>query len=143
VTSNPEARHGWMAELFDTPFKMTTVKDPRTKEETAVCFRKRRASTIENPHVEYSYIEALRQSMDEDMFRVFVLGEDCNLTRGLVVNNFTENNIRELKHREELPLHVTCDFNFDPCCWVFVQRVNGEFHAFDELCLEKTDVDEM
>jgi PBSX family phage terminase large subunit len=143
ITSNPEARRGWMAELFDTPFKITSVTDPRNGEKVQVCFRKRRASTIENPHIGYSFIETLRQSMDEDMFRVFVLGEDCNLTRGLVVNNFTENNIRELKHREELPLHVTCDFNFDPCCWVFVQRVNGEFHAFDELCLEKTDVDEM
>lgn len=143
VTSNPEARRGWMGELFDAPFKMTKVKDPRTGEEIQVCFRKRRASTLENPHISYSYIETLRQSMDEDMFKVFVLGEDCNLTKGLVVNNFSEHNIRNLNFREDLPLHVACDFNFDPCCWVFVQRVNEQYHVFDELCEEKVDVEKM
>ena len=143
ITSNPEENRGWMAELFDAPVRISSVKDARTGEELQVCFRKRRASTLENPHIDASYIEMLRQSYDEDKFRVFVLGEDCDLKKGLVVNNFSEHNIRDLQFREELPLHVTCDFNFDPCCWVFVQRVNGEYHAFDELCLEKTDIDEM
>jgi PBSX family phage terminase large subunit len=145
VTSNPEISRGWMSELFpkagEARIDEMTVTDSQGNDRTGrVVYRKRIAATIDNPYLEPSFIANLKASMDDDSYRIFVLGEDGELRTGLVASTWSDNNIsKDVEYDPKLDLLVSCDFNVDPMCWVIGQRQrNGEFWILDELALENT-----
>ena len=49
----------------------------------------------------------------------FVLAQNREYNNGLVIKDFTDENIKEIKYQPEMDLHISCDFNVDPMCWVF------------------------
>ena len=65
-----------------------------------------------------------------------VLGEFEEGNNALVVRDFTEENIRKLNYNEGLDLHITCDFNVDPMCWLIAHKDDSKVYFIDELALE-------
>ena len=61
-----------------------------------------------------------------------------NLTARSIVKNFTAENIRPVFYQPDLDLHISCDFNVDPMCWVFFHKTQNKLFFFDELIVENT-----
>lgn len=55
-----------------------------------------------------------------------------------IVKGFTKDNIRPLFYQKDLDLHISCDFNYDPMCWVLLHKDQNKLYCFDELVMEHT-----
>ncbi len=55
-----------------------------------------------------------------------------------VIKGFTQDNIRPLFYQDNMDLHISCDFNVDPMCWVFFHKTQNCLYFFDELIQEHT-----
>ena len=66
------------------------------------------------------------------------MGEFGDYTSGLVVKNFSKENIKNLKYNDDLPLHLTCDFNVDPMCWLVAHKDLNTAYFIDEIVIENT-----
>jgi hypothetical protein len=137
LTTNPESIKGWMHKEFSENLGIsvetvrgTTIKTSR---------RKVVAATMENVHVSDGFIAMLRSSYDEKTWRTNVLGEDADMTEGLINYNFSDSNLFETAYDPSKPLYLTCDFNVDPNCWEIAQRHGGIWHFIDEICFGPTD----
>lgn len=71
-------------------------------------------------------------------------GEPVKHAGGLVIKNFVEDknykvgNVRPIAYQPDMDLHITCDFNVDPMCWILAHKHNGKIYFFDEIVLEDT-----
>lgn len=140
LTTNPQPQKGWQYDLFHTRAGRHEVE---IRGKTVVVNRRRViASTLENPHVSDAFIANMQETYDPDLYRIVVLGEDGDYTRGLVSHNFSDLNVLETNLRPDLPLYLSCDFNVDPMSWVVAHRFNGEYHFFDEIVVENTNINE-
>lgn len=131
-TSNPQANKGWIHKRF--------VENAGLHEEDGVKIHYRRviAPSTDNIHLNKAYLANMALQFDPEYYRINVLGEDGDYTSGLVVKGWSHLNEREDDYIPHLPLHITCDFNVDPMCWVLMQRYNDEYHYFDEIVIENT-----
>ena len=84
----------------------------------------------------------MEESFDAEYFKINVLGEFGDYSSGLVVKNFTKDNLKSLQYNPILPLHITCDFNVDPMCWCLAHKDKENVYFFDELVIEKTTTKE-
>ena len=50
--------------------------------------------------------------------------------------SITDENIKNLKYNENLPLHLTCDFNVDPMMWLVAHKDKENVYFFDEIVIE-------
>lgn len=142
LTTNPQAQKGWVYEEFVTKAGRFTVKDEATGEEV-LCNKERIiAPTKENPHNGPGYAAFMRQMFSPSYARMVVDGEDGDFTEGLVVKNFTSENVQAVEYDPAHRLHLTCDFNVDPNMWLVAQRINGQYHFIDEIVKEHTTVEE-
>jgi PBSX family phage terminase large subunit len=66
------------------------------------------------------------------------LGQPKDISDNSVIKNFTDDNIRAIKYYDTDDLHITCDFNKDPMCWILAHKTKDVVLFFDELCLEHT-----
>ncbi len=80
----------------------------------------------------------MKEDFDPEYYRINVLGEFGNYSSGLVVKNFTDENIKHLQYNRDLPLHLTCYFNVDPMCWCLAHKDDKNIYFFDELVIENT-----
>lgn len=96
------------------------------------------APTTNNIHLPKHYVEEMRESFDEEYYRINVLGEFGDYNSGLVVKGFDDNNIKKLKYCDNLPLHLTCDFNVDPMMWCVAHKDENNVYFFDEIVIENT-----
>ena len=126
--TNPQADKGWIYERF--------VEKPHPN------YRLIQAPTTNNIYLPEHFIESMNDSFDKDYYRINVLGEFGDYSSGLVVKNFGARNIKSIKYKPELPLHITCDFNVDPMCWCLAHKDENNVYFFDELVLEKTTTKE-
>ena len=67
-----------------------------------------------------------------------VLGQFEDTKNLNVVCDFDSENIRNINYREDLNLHITCDFNVDPMCWILAHKDSKNVYYFDEIVLENT-----
>jgi phage terminase large subunit len=140
LTTNPQATRGW---LYDHFVINGGITHQEIRGNTVVINRRRViASTLENRHVSDAFIATLKASYDPELYRIVVEGQDGDYTRGLVSYNFSDSNIQDTPFRPELDLHLTCDFNVDPMSWELAHRFNGEYHYFDEIVIENTNINE-
>lgn len=140
LTTNPQPQKGWQYDLFHRRAGMHEVE---IRGKTVKVNRRRViASTLENPHVSDAFIANMQETYDPDLYRIVVLGEDGDYTRGLVSHNFSDLNVLETNLRPDLPLYLSCDFNVDPMSWVVAHRFNNEYHFFDEIVVENTNINE-
>jgi hypothetical protein len=141
LTGNPEQRRGWVADTFeDCPKVVTrTIPTPDGDKVVRIGFRKVHAPTSENiSNVGAAYIALQQASMDERAYRRLVLGLEDSGADGLVCYNFDPivNVDANLVYRKDLPLYLTCDFNYDPMCWSVAQRVGQDYHFLDNIYAE-------
>jgi len=122
--TNPESSKGWIYKHF-----------VESKKEN---YRLIIAPTTQNIFLPSHFVNELKSAYDENYYRINVLGEFGDYTSGLVVKNFSHNNIRDLKYNSDLPLHLTCDFNVDPMCWIIAHKDNDTVYYIDEIVIENT-----
>ncbi|MCM1265259.1 MAG: phage terminase large subunit [Candidatus Gastranaerophilales bacterium] len=126
--TNPQSEKGWIWRRF-----------VQKKQEN---YRLIIAPTTNNIYLPEHFIKSLKDNFDEEYYKINVLGEFGDYSSGLVVKNFTEENLKHFKYSPNLPLHITCDFNVDPMCWVLAYIDKDNVYYFDELVIEKTTTEQ-
>lgn len=100
------------------------------------------APTTNNTYLPKHYVESMKESFDEEYYKINVLGEFGDYNSGLVVKGFTDTNLKNLKYSENLPLHLTCDFNVDPMCWGIAHKDEENVYFFDEIVVENATTEQ-
>lgn len=137
LTTNPQTVRGW---LYDHFVNKAGITEQEARGKILKVNRRRViAKTIDNTHVSDAFIAAMSASYDPDLYRIMVLGEDGDYTKGLVNKGWSIANIDDVEYNPSLPIYLSCDFNIDPMSWVCAHRINGEYQFFDELVIEHTD----
>lgn len=54
-----------------------------------------------------------------------------------VIKNWSSDNIREVPYIPELDMHISCDFNMSPNCWILAHKNEDKAFFFDEFCLDE------
>lgn len=122
--TNPQPDKGWIWQRF--------VENKQDNYRLII------APTTNNIYLPEHYVESLKESFDEEYYKINVLGEFGDYASGLVVKGFNQNNIKELHYIDDLPLHLTWDFNVDPMSCVCAHVTNGKVFYFDEFILENS-----
>ena len=122
--TNPQAEKGWIWQRFVEHAKEN--------------YRLIIAPTTNNIHLPPHFIESMKESFDEEYYKINVLGEFGDYSSGLVVKGFSDENKLKLKYNPDLPLHLTCDFNVDPMCWALAHKDEDNVYFFDEIIIENT-----
>ncbi len=120
--TNPESRKGWIYKTF------VASKRPN--------FRLIQAASTENIHLPRAFLENMKNLYDENYYKMNVLGHFDDSSNNLVVKNFETENLQKISYRGDLPLHITCDFNVDPMCWILAFKDADRAYFFDEIILE-------
>lgn len=122
--TNPQPDKGWIYKRF--------------VEHSKENYRLIIAPTTNNIYLPSHFIQSMKESFDDEYYRINVLGEFGDYSSGLIVKGFSDKNKLNLKYNAELPLHLTCDFNVDPMCWALAHKDDENVYFFDEIVLEKT-----
>lgn len=122
--TNPEMQRGWVYKTF--------VENP------AINYRLISAPTTENIYLPEGFCDELKKVYDEQYYNIFVLAQNGEYNNGLVIKDFTDENVKEITYQPEMDLHISCDFNVDPMCWVFAHKTDDKVFYFDEIAMENT-----
>lgn len=122
--TNPQSRRGWIYKNF------YENKKPN--------WRLVLAPSTENIYLPKDFCENLKSAYDENYYKKNVLGEFEEDNCPLVVPNFSKENIEKINYLEFCDLHISCDFNVDPMCWLLAHIDNHRVYFFDEIVLENT-----
>jgi len=122
--TNPEVQRGWVYKTF--------VENP------APNYRLISAPTTQNIYLPEGYCEELKKLYDEEYYNIFVLAQNGNYNKGLVVKDFSAENIKDIKYQPEMDMYISCDFNVDPMCWVIAHKTDDKVFYFDEIAMENT-----
>ncbi len=120
--TNPESTKGWIYRTF--------VENPKPNYRLII------APTTQNIYLPEDFAENLKKAYDSEYYRINVLGEFGDYTKGLAVKGFSDKNINHINYIKELPLHITCDFNVDPMCWILAHKTEEKVYYFDEIVME-------
>lgn len=93
-----------------------------------------------NPFVSKDIIkmaELTKQHKPEDYERIW-LGIPDPDSNNNIVKGFSKDNITHLVYQKDMDLHISCDFNYDPMCWVMFHKTQNKIFVFDELVEEHT-----
>ena len=122
--TNPETQKGWVYETF--------IENPPPN------YRLISAPTTQNIYLPEGYCDELKKLYDEEYYNIFVLAKTGNYSSGLVVKDFTKENIKNITYQPEMDLYISCDFNVDPMCWVLAHKTEDKVFYFDEIAMENT-----
>lgn len=125
--TNPQPDKGWIWRRF--------------VEEAKENYRLVIAPTTNNIFLPEHYVESMKESFDEEYYRINVLGEFGDYASGLVVKGFNHENIKEITYRKEKPIHLTFDFNVDPMSCILAHKTDTKVFYFDELVLENSSTE--
>lgn len=120
--TNPEMQKGYIYKYF--------------VEQQHDNYRLIQAPTTQNIYLPEHYVEELRNAYDAEYFRINVMGEFGDYSSGLVVKNFTKENVREINYQPDMPLHLTWDFNVDPMSCIVAHKTKDSVFYIDEFVLE-------
>ena len=98
------------------------------------------ANYYDNPFVSKDIIkmaELCKLHKPEDYKRIWEGIADDSMGNN-ICKGFTKDNIRPLFYQPHLDLHISCDFNYDPMCWVLFHKDQNKMYVFDELVEEHT-----
>lgn len=122
--TNPETCRGWVYKTF--------------KENKSPNYRLISAPTTQNIYLPKGFCDELKKVYDEQYYNIFVLAQNGEYNNGLVIKDFSDENIKEITYQPEMDLHISCDFNVDPMCWVFAHKTDNKVFYFDEIAMENT-----
>lgn len=125
--TNPQPDKGWIYQRF------VENKLPN--------YRLIVSPTTNNIYLPEHFIQSMKDSFDEEYYKINVLGEFGNYASGLVVKNFTSENIKELYYQDDLALHLTWDFNVDPMSCILAHKEGNKVFYFDEFILENSSTE--
>lgn len=166
--TNPEASKGWIYKHFVEKTKSTIeyidmeedfnvqgrtgktryirkiveekIELNGTIEKVKVAYRLVIAPTIQNPHNPLSYVATMKSAFDTEYYNINVLGLFGDYTSGLVTKGFnSDRQICPIHFNRRYPLHLTCDFNYDPNCWFIAQVYDDNIFYLDEVVLDNSD----
>lgn len=80
----------------------------------------------------------LKKKNQPHEYEVSYLNKVDNFDDMRVIKGWTSDNVRPLFYNENFDLHISCDFNVDPMCWVFFHKTQENMYFFDELIQENT-----
>lgn len=126
--TNPQSDKGWIWRRF--------------VEKKSENYRLIIAPTTNNIYLPEHFIKSLKDSFDEEYYKINVLGEFGDYSSGLVVKGFSCENLKHFKYVPNLPIHITCDFNVDPMCWLLAYIDDENVYYFDEIVVEKTTTEQ-
>ncbi len=122
--TNPEMQKGWVYKtFFESPPPNYRI----------IC-----APTTQNIYLPEGFCDELKKLYDEQYYNIFVLAQNGEYNNGLVIKDFTDENVKEITYQPEMDLHISCDFNVDPMCWVFAHKTDDKVFYFDEIAMENT-----
>lgn len=139
LTTNPQTVKGWLHEHFVVNAGVKT--EEIRGNQIHVSRRRVIARTLDNPHVSDAFIASLKSSYDDKLWDIMVEGKDGDYTAGLVSYSFSDLNIQETSYKKDQILHISCDFNVNPMSWALAHRYNDEYHFFDEVVKENTNIE--
>lgn len=122
--TNPEMQRGWVYKTF--------------VENSAPNYRLISAPTTQNIYLPDGFCDELKKIYDEQYYNIFVLAQNGEYNNGLVIKDFTDENVKDISYQPEMDLHISCDFNVDPMCWVFAHKTDDKVFYFDEIAMENT-----
>lgn len=122
--TNPETCRGWVYKTF--------------KENKSPNYRLISAPTTQNIYLPKGFCDELKKVYDEQYYNIFVLAQNGEYNNGLVIKDFSDENIKKITYQPEMDLHISCDFNVDPMCWVFAHKTDDKVFYFDEIAMENT-----
>lgn len=122
--TNPETCRGWVYKTF--------------KENKSPNYRLISAPTTQNVYLPKGFCDELKKVYDAQYYNIFVLAQNGEYNNGLVIKDFSDENIKEITYQPEMDLHISCDFNVDPMCWVFAHKTDDKVFYFDEIAMENT-----
>ena len=122
--TNPETCRGWVYKTF--------------KKNKSPNYRLISAPTTQNIYLPKGFCDELKKVYDEQYYNIFVLAQNGEYNNGLVIKDFSDENIKEITYQPEMDLHISCDFNVDPMCWVFAHKTDDKVFYFDEIAMENT-----
>lgn len=122
--TNPETCRGWVYKTF--------------KENKSPNYRLISAPTTQNIYLPKGFCDELKKVYDEQYYNIFVLAQNGEYNNGLVIKDFSDENIKEITYQPEMDLHISCDFNVDPMCWIFAHKTDDKVFYFDEIAMENT-----
>ena len=130
--TNPQGKRGWLNKLFINP--KTRIKG----------YRYVIASTRENTYLGKSYVETMENLYSKEQIDEMIEGLDLDYDNTIAFPQFLEDNIIEnIKIRKDLPLVLTCDFNYNPMCWYLMQEYDGKWYILKELINQSVTTLEM
>lgn len=126
--TNPQIGRGWIYKYF------VEMKNELPN------FRRVIAPSTENTYLDPAFLEMLKSSYNEDYYNIMVMGNDDGIENNLLTRDFDYySQVRDsITIRRDLPIHVTCDFNFDPMCWYIAQHYDGNVYYITELVRNNT-----
>ena len=128
LTMNPDCPH----EKHPIMSELTTI----FKDETLLIH----ANYTDNPFVseDIKKMAELTKINKPDEYKRIWLGIPDDSLSNNIVKGFTKDNIRPIFYQKDKDLHISCDFNYDPMCWVFFHKTDSKMYVFDELIEEAT-----
>ena len=98
--TNPEFHRGWVYKTFVEEYKPN--------------YRLISAPTTQNKFLPDGFCDELKKLYDDEYYRIFVLAQNGMYDSGLVVKDFSDKNVKEIKYQQDMDLHISCDFNVAP-----------------------------
>jgi len=100
------------------------------------------APTTDNVFLPEHFVQSLKENYDDEYYKINVLGEFGDYSSGLVVKGFSDKNLMHFKYNPNLTIHITCDFNVDPMCWILAYKDENNVYFFDEITIENTTTEQ-
>ena len=131
LTMNPEvphSKHPIMSELL-TIFRDETLHI--------------HANYFDNPFCSKDIVKIaeLTKEHQPDEYKHIWLGVPKDESVNNVVKGFTQDNIKSISYQQDMPLHLTWDFNVDPMSCICAHKTNDKVFYFDEFILENASTE--
>jgi hypothetical protein len=91
--------------------------------------------TTDNPALPAGYIDALKAAYGAELAQQYIDGVAVNYAANRAHPTFTTANVAKLAW-QHAPVHIGCDYNVSPMCWVAAQVIGDCLHVVDELVIE-------
>ena len=102
------------------------------------------ATTLDNPFLPKDYVESLKDSYDELIYKQEVLGQFVNSGYGQVYYAFKrDQHIKPIVKNNGYPVYIGMDFNINPMTAVALQVYNNEVYVLKEYYIMSSNTDEM
>jgi len=79
--------------------------------------------------------ELLKQN-DPDRYEHELLGISNGTFDNLVVQRWSADNEHAIVYQPDMDLHITCDFNYSPNCWILAHKTDDKVFYFKEYCID-------